>query len=474
MQNLKKRIITGLFLLCALAISLIGCSEDTTQTTGEQTDEGGTVITLFDENSEITGSGARMKGGTLQILKGGTYELSGSLKDGQIYVETEDDEAVTLLFNGVSICNAKEDALYIEQADQVIIELAGGSENQLQSGESMPAAEEKDAKGGALFSRDDLVIRGEGALSVNGYVHDGIHANDTLMIESGSVTVNAIHHAVKANDALTIEGGNLDLTSGQDGLQSEGDLLIRGGEIAIEAGDDAIHADQALTVEDGEINITKSVEGLEANQLLIQGGNLSVSSSDDGINAYGGSRNMGKSTTENTTQETPDLTIDGGTIYVNAQGDGIDSNGNLTINGGSVLIDGPDLSWNGALDSGSENGGSCTVNGGTVLAIGASGMAEGFDNDSKQNSFHLYLETAQAGSRILIEDAGGKEIISHEADKSFSSLVFSDPGLSVGEEYTVHVGEEEVTFTLSDRAQTLSMQEDVTVGGFRGRMFQRK
>ncbi len=473
MRNRRMHTIFISCLLLLLAFSLSACSESALSDTAEPEEEGATRITLKDEDSQVEGSGAEMRGKTLRILKGGTYEISGSLEDGQIYVEAEDDTDVTLYFDGVTVQNSTEDALHIEQAETVILYLVPGSENQLQSGDALPQKEEEDAKGGALYSRDDLVIRGEGALCVNGYVHDAIHANDTLVIEDGSLTVEAIHHAVKANDALDIEGGSLSLTSGQDGLQSEGDLMIRGGKITISSGDDAVHADHALTVSGGEITITASVEGLEANQVLLSGGDLTIASSDDGINAYGGAQNLGKGASAKTTQEEPSLTIEGGTIYVNAEGDGLDSNGDLIINGGSVLVDGPDMSMNGALDSGTENGGNCAVNGGTVLAIGASGMAEGFGPESAQNSFRMFLDTAPSGSEIVIEDEDGEELIRHTAAKTFSSLVFSSPELTLGKKYTVRVADEEKTISLSSVAETFSLQEDVKGGGFRGRMFQR-
>lgn len=137
--------------------------------------------------------------------------------------------------------------------------------------------------------------------------------------------------------------------------------------------------------------------------------------------------------------EMPLLTISGGSVYVNAQGDGLDSNGNLLIEGGTVIIDGSNNGGNGALDSGSENGGTLRVTGGTVLAIGASGMADCFESTSAQ-AYVCGNTRWNAGDTIVIVDAGGKELLRHEAAKAGQSVIFSSPELVEGESVTVSAG----------------------------------
>ncbi len=415
-----------------------------------------TVITLSDSGSTISGTGATADGNRIAITDGGAYEISGSLYDGQIYVKADSDEVITLILEGMSIVNQTEAAVYIEQAASVCLELAPGTDNLIQSGSSMPEKVDENASGGALFARNDLIITGEGSLTVKGYIKDGIHENDSLSIEGGVITAEAANHAVKANDSLHVSGGELSLISGADGLHSEGDLTVDGGDIRISSGDDGIHADTVLTVNDGTIRILESYEGLEGNLVHINGGSISVCASDDGINAYGGLNNFGMgmhmswdSRKTDNTEDTmdPELIIEDGSIYINAGGDGLDSNGDLIINGGFVMIDGPENSMNGALDSGRENGGVCLVNGGTVMAIGAAGMAESFSSASKQNSFSLTVSPSEPGTKILIEDASGNGIFSCSSAKKFSSIVFSSPELETGKAYTVSVGNETMTFT---------------------------
>ncbi len=422
------------------------------------------VITLSDGGSTVTGGGAgdaedaddgtgsssvagvTINGDRIEITAEGTYEISGTLSDGQIYVEASDDDTVTLILDGVDITNKTEPAIYAESAKKLRIHLEKGSENFIQSGTSMPDEVDENASGGAIYSRDDLVIKGSGSLTVNGYIKDGIHGNDDVKIKNGTIEVNAAHHAVKANETLTVSGGDLNLTSAEDGLHSSGDLLITGGEIVISAGDDGMHADTDLTIEDGMIGISRSYEGIEANRIYVKGGEIAIASRDDGFNAYGGTHNMGFGTAT-ITAEDPELIIDDGTIYVNAGGDGLDSNGDLIVNGGYIIVDGPESSANGALDSGMENGGVCLVNGGTVLAIGASGMAERFGNNSTQGTFRLNVGTHEAGTDITITDSDGNEIFSYTSAKSFASIVFSSPDIEVGSDYTVTVGSDSYSFT---------------------------
>ncbi len=381
------------------------------------------------------------------------------MSDGQIYVEAPDTDTVTLLLDGVDLTNETEPAIYAQQADKVRIKLVKGSNNQLQSGTSMPDEADENATGGVVFCRDDLVISGSGSLTVNGYINDGIHGNDDLKIKNGTIEVNAIHHAVKANETLSVTGGSLDLTAGTDGIHSEGDVEITDGEIAVSVGDDGIHAETGITIEDGTIEITRSYEGIEANRIYVKGGDISVTSRDDGFNANGGPHHFGMhmeagtGSEEETETEFPELIIDNGNIYVNADGDGLDSNGDLIVNGGMIVIDGPESSNNGALDSGAENGGSCLVNGGTVLAIGAAGMAERFRSSSDQASFGLSVTTKlDPGTKIVIADENGNELFSHTSAKQFASVVFSCPELEVGEDYVVTIGSKSYDFTLEENS----------------------
>ena len=270
------------------------------------------------------------------------------------------------------------------------------------------------------------------------------------MEEEGGASAKGI----KSGTSLTISGGTFCLNTLDDAIHSNGTVAITGGNYEISTGDDGIHGDMELAVEDGNIQILQSYEGLEANQITISGGQISVVSSDDGINASGGpsGRGMGGAaeTSSDGAAEMPNIYILGGEITVDAGGDGVDSNGNLYVEGGTLIIDGPAGSGNGSIDVGTENGGVCEITGGTVLAVGSSGMLETFGSGSAQYSFCCVLDTPlEAGGELTISDSEGNVLISRTAKRQVSSVIFSSPDLKDGETYTIGAGEETMKITLN-------------------------
>lgn len=256
---------------------------------------------------------------------------------------------------------------------------------------------------------------------------------------------------LKGGTGLYISGGSFTVDSRDDAFHTNGTMLIEGGSFTVSSGDDGFHADTELTVTDGEIKIESSYEGMEAVRISLQGGDISIAVTDDGINANGGNSFFGRGIRETgTSGEMPRLYISGGNILVNADGDGLDSNGDLVVDGGTVVVNGPDNTANGAIDAGTENGGSCVINGGTVIALGSIGMAETFTEESGQYSFRCNLNgTYGAGDEIVIADADGNILYRYTAIKPGSSVVFSSPELKQGETYTLQAGalEEKISLT---------------------------
>lgn len=266
----------------------------------------------------------------------------------------------------------------------------------------------------------------------------------------------------KSGKKLILSGGTFTVDTYDDAIHSDETIEISGGEFKVKAGDDGIHAATELSIIGGVIQITKAYEGIEGNQITLDKAEIEVVSSDDGINAYGGQNSMGGGSFKQT-EETPNLRILGGELSVNANGDGLDSNGNLSIEGGTIVVDGPTNSGNGSLDIGSENGGECTISGGTILALGSSGMAEGFSAESEQCSFmHTLSTTYGAGSKIVITDSSGKELYQYEAVKNGNLVIFSSPDLKEGETYTLEVDGQKEEITMDSTA--------VSNGGNRGGM----
>lgn len=299
----------------------------------------------------------------------------------------------------------------------------------------------------------------------SGYVkivagYDGIDASGTVQIlkgilnitsggGSGKTALSTIStKGIKAQKDMSILGGEITVNSSDDSIHSNNSIEISGGTFELSSGDDGIHADTSLIISDGNISITKSYEGLEAQNISITGGKINITASDDGMNAAGGADGSsiggrpGQNSFTNTTNAF--ISISGGEIYINANGDGIDSNGNLTVSGGTTIVEGPTSGGDGALDY----DGSGTITGGTIIAIGSSEMAMNFSS-ATQGSILVNVGNQNAKTTIILKDSEGNQIVSLTTTKSYSSVVISPPLLLQGQSYVLSVGSSSQTITLS-------------------------
>ncbi|MEI7024134.1 carbohydrate-binding domain-containing protein [Paenibacillus sp. y28] len=232
--------------------------------------------------------------------------------------------------------------------------------------------------------------------------------------------------AVKAASSLIINNGNFTLDSLSDGLHSNDSLMISGGQITISAGDDGLHADGSLTIAGGTIDIVKSYEGIEGSLITIADGTIHVVSSDDGVNISG---------------DGDKLVINGGSLTVDAAGDGLDSNGSIVMTGGAVVVYGPTANNNGALDYDK----TFDISGGTLIAAGSSGMAMATSESSAQMTVLMTYSSSQAaGTVTTIKDSSGAVIASATPTKSYQSIVFSSPGLKKDETYSLYSGDKKL------------------------------
>lgn len=397
-----------------------------------------TTITLSGDTATVSGSGAYASGGSVTIASAGYYDVTGTLTDGSLIVDAGKNAKVFLRLNGVTITCSDDAAIRVNQADKVFLTLAEGTENTVTSGETYSEAALADKTDGAIFAHDDLTINGSGALTVTAAYKHGIAANDSLRITGGTITVTAPSDTIHVNDSLHTTGAAITLS----------------------AGDDAIHSDTAIAILGGSITVNTCNEGIEAPEILIEDGAVTVTSTDDGINASG---------TETSDGSLPSVTISGGTVtLLNPSGrdaDGIDSNGNIDINGGLVYISLVGDGGNCALDYGSENGGVCRINGGTVVACGSSTMLETMSENSAQPSL-LYAGTTQAaGTEITLQDSSGKILLTYAAPNSFSAVLVSCPEMQTGSTYTLTLGTASQEITLDQVATTYGVS-----GGMGGNM----
>ena len=271
---------------------------------------------------------------------------------------------------------------------------------------------------------------------------------------------------LKSTKSLTITGGTFDMESADDAIHTNGDAVIEDGIFTLSTGDDGVHAGGTVTIKGGTFTIQKSYEGIEAANIHLEGGMVSITASDDGLNAAGGSDGSaleGWRGQSGFTAGDYAIRISGGNVTVNANGDGIDSNGSIYMSGGTVLVDGPVSNGNGAVDY----NGVFEVTGGTLAATGSSGMAQGPSSVAGQASLMVY----QSGSgAISLLDSSGNTVAAHTPAKAYESVLFSTPQMKKGETYTLTIsGQTIAQITLSDDITTYSA--DGTQGGAFDRQF---
>ncbi|MDE6426632.1 MAG: carbohydrate-binding domain-containing protein [Ruminococcus sp.] len=252
--------------------------------------------------------------------------------------------------------------------------------------------------------------------------------------ENDDISDTVSTKGIKASAGINITGGTFNINSVDDAVHSDADISIEGGTLTLETGNKGIHADTTASINGGAVNITKSYEGIEATIITVTDGKIEIVSSDDGFNASDGETNQSGM---GTYTDSVMVNISGGTVYVNAGGDGLDSNGNINIEGGTIIVDGPENGGNGALDSNGE----IIVSGGTLVAVGMSQMAESPSENSTQNSVSATFDnTFEGGTLVTLLDSSGNEIISFAPAKSFDNIVISTPDIHTGTAYTFYTG----------------------------------
>ncbi len=355
---------------------------------------------LLNENSIISSDeGVTINGSKAIIQSSGTYKLSGTLADGQIIVNTGDNETVWIIFDGVRINCLTGSPVCISKAKKVIIFIADGTDNYLTDGSSYTELEDGEPNA-ALFSKADMTIFGNGSLTVLGNYKDGISSKDGLIISGGTITVNAADDGIRGKDYLIIHNGNIAVNSGGDGLKSDntdnaslGYITIETGTINITSGGDALAAQTNLTVSGGAFNITsgggssktisanlsaKGLKGLAS--VLINGGTIRVSSADDAIHSNvnvkicGG--NLTLSSSDDGIHADASVAIDNCILNITKSYEGIESK-NISVDNSIVSILSSDDGFNATAGSATEmNDNSClSINSGYVYVNSSTGDA---------------------------------------------------------------------------------------------------
>lgn len=298
----------------------------------------------------------------IEITQEGTYILTGTASNVTVTINAADTDKVQLVLDGLNVTNDDAPVIYVLSADKVFITTTN-SENTLTVTGTFQAIGDVDTDA-VIYSKSDLTLNGVGTLNINSS-NNGISSKDSLVITGGTYNITATEDAVEAHDSIAIADGTFTIDAGKDAFHSEdsdddtvGYIYVSGGTFTIDAGDDGLQATTIAQFDGGSFTIN-AVEGIEGTSVQINGGTFVINASDDGINA------SQKSTSYDILIEinAGDITITMGS----GDTDAIDSNGSLTINGGTLNI-----TAQSAFDyitTGQLNGGTVYVNGSQVTQM---------------------------------------------------------------------------------------------------------
>lgn len=469
-------------------------------------------ITLNGSSISSNAPGVTINGTFATITAEGNYIISGTLNNGAIIVDTDNNSLVRLILDGVAINNDTGPAILIEKSRKTIINLAQGTLNNLSDGASY--ANPDGDPNATLYSKSDMTLFGAGTLTVNGNFNDGINSRDGLIVHSGNINITAMDDGLQGKDYLIIKDGSISVNTGGDGLKSANELhpevgyiLIEGGEITAQTNGDGIYAFHTVTATGGSVNITtggghlgdtsgisqegikgllhvdlqfesciidavdhaiksnhtidihsgsyslrtakkglhsdsvvsiyggdltidRGWEGIESHHINIFDGNLNIHTIDDCLNATAGY--------DVDHDDNSLININGGYMVFNTmRGDGIDSNGGLEMTEGTVIIHGPALAPQAAVDC----NGVIHTSGGFLIASGSnSEMTQAPDTTSVQNAVLIMFANSYSDGTIFhLQDEFGDNIVTFEPLKSYHSMLLSSPDLVIGRTYKIFI-----------------------------------
>ena len=538
------------------------------------------VVTLSGNKILCESQAVKINGTQIVLSEEGTYIFEGALSDGQIVVNAGKKDKLQIVLNNAEITSKTSAALYVKEADKVVVTLANETKNVLANGGSFIAIDDNNIDG-AIFSKGDMTFNGTGSLTVTSPVDHGIVCKDDLVVVSGTYVIESASHGIDANDSvriadavmnvsagkdglradnsedtekgfvyiengtfvissegdgisasnylqikdgsfdivtgggsenaeqktsegwggfpggmggpggmrpsgrsgetsgatkmstvttgsdtestsikglkasgeLTILGGNFTIDSADDAVHSNASIIVKGGTFAIESGDDGFHADDTLTISSGTIDIKECYEGLEALHVKVEGGDLKMVCTDDGINAAGGTDSSGTGGFRGDDQfggmgrpggmggpggmsgnSDGSIVISGGNLDIESHGDGMDANGYLEITGGYTVVTGPTQGDTATLDYDTTG----SITGGTFIGTGGTMMAQSF-SDSTQGVFAIKLGNAPAGTEFVLTDSKGNEIVTHAPHLDFAIVIVSTEEMVKGEMYTISI-----------------------------------
>ena len=270
------------------------------------------------------GKGIEINGNRIVISEGGDFSLTGTLEDGNITISAK--ERVKLRLDGVKITSSENPCIFVKETDKAFITVSEGTENFLVA---------QNSEDGAIYSKENLEIKGKGRLDIVSSAGHGIKASDNLNIENSVITIDATTDGIHINDTFKMSGGTVNINAVCDGIDAESIVNISGGEINIKTNGTPIQPEETteaateepfrrgMWADEPDVEFEKSTKGINAEWMMaISGGKITVDAASHAIHCK------------------DEIQIDGGEFVISSEYDkGISAHGNLTINGADTVID---------------------------------------------------------------------------------------------------------------------------------------
>lgn len=419
-------------------------TEDTTLQTQSLELSGATQITLSGSRAAVYGTGAAATGSTVTIAHPGVYVISGTLDDGCVVVDCQFEGGVCLVLNGADIRCSTGSAIDIRQAYGTIVYLAEGTENFLSDGSVYATVTDTDGQAlekqpdAALYSADDLVISGEGVLTIQANYTYAVHSRDSFTLAGGTVEITSVQNGIKAADGVDILAGTITLDCALNGVSSsKKSVSISDGALLISCGADAVSAAKKIELSGGTLTIEDCREGLEAPVVLLSGGTAAIVAEENAIDAGMGDVDSGVAAQDCS------VTVCGGSLYALASCC-------VRTDGAFYVTDGQAFLRAMTADSSPLSAAESVVSGGALFLCGDFDSSVLTADGGVNAVYYRASSTVAAGESVSLADANGETFFSLNPNVSFNAVLIAYSGLVDGEQGTLTCGGESLSFTQTD------------------------
>jgi hypothetical protein len=361
----------------------------------------------------------------LSIIGDGTLNITGNYLDG---IASKDG---LIIKSGTYNITAEDDG--VRGKDFLVVH--NGTLTIDAGGDGLKSDNDKNTSAGFILIDTGVFDIQSGGDAISAYTNITVSNGNFDLTSGGGSSIGAYISSsakgIKGLSSIVIKNGEFNVNSADDAIHSDGSCSISGGTITLASADDGIHADEIVSLEGTNMSITKSYEGIESAEITVNESTVRIVASDDAFNST-----AGRATEQN---DNSSLTINSGYIYLSStNGDALDANGNIYINGGSIIVHGASKE----PEVGMDFNGTCKVTGGFMVVSGISShMTQAPSTSSSQNSVLVkFSSSLQANSIVRIENSSGDDIVTFAPVRTYQSVILTSSELVSGETYSIYTG----------------------------------